>query len=344
MNNKKKLIIISNEKTSINNNEFYCDNIDMKSIPEGLNSNFEIKLITRKTNIKRSHQIKINDICISSNIFNFLLNIFNTFKIKNKKYFIISITPYTFVAYLFLIIFGKKVFVYLRSDGYEEYKYYSKIFGPDIYQIMFMIAGWRSTLISCREHILKGKKGEIVAPSQLNEKWFQSRKNPNLEKIQLLYIGRLRIEKGIFSLLEIIKNLKIEFNMSIVGASSNEKEIIKQKKVELINIQNKNESIINIHDSHNIFILPSFTEGHPQVIDESLSRFRPVIIFEEISHVIGNREGVFVCKRSSESLSEKIHYIMKNYRAIQEKMSKNILPTKEDFLKKLYLILNKTNN
>ena len=344
MNNKKKLIIISNEKTSINNNEFYCDNIDMKSIPEGLNSNFEIKLIARKTNIKRSHQIKINDICISSNIFNFLLNIFNTFKIKNKKYFIISITPYTFVAYLFLIIFGKKVFIYLRSDGYEEYKCYSKIFGPAIYHIMFMIVAWRSTLISCREHILKGKKGEIVSPSQLNEKWFLSHNSPNLEKIQLLYIGRIKVEKGIFSLLNIIKNLKIEFSMSIVGANSNEKEIIKQKNVELINIQNKNDSIINIYDSHNIFVLPSFTEGHPQVIDESLSRFRPVIIFEEISHVIGNREGVFVCKRNSESLSEKIHYIMKNYRTIQEKMSKNILPTKEDFLKELYLILNKTNN
>ena len=76
--------------------------------------------------------------------------------------------------------------------------------------------------------------------------------------------------------------------------------------VEHINIQNNNDSIINIYDSHNIFVLPSFTEGHPQVIDESLSRFRPVIIFEEISHVICNREGVFVCKRNSDSLSYNI--------------------------------------
>jgi len=341
MSDKKKLIIISNEKTSINNKEFYCDNIDMKSIPEGLNRNFEIKLIARKTNIKRAHQIKINDIYVSSNIFKFLLNIFNTFKIKNKKYFIISITPYTFIAYLFLFIFGKKVFVYLRSNGYEEYKCYSKIFGPLIYHIMFMTVGWKSTLISCRKHLLKGKKGEIVSPSRLNEKWFKSRSNPNLQKINFLYVGRIKIEKGIFSLLHIIKNLKMEFFMTIVGTGDKHEKNINQKNIEVVNIINKDDSIIKIYDSHNIFVLPSFTEAHPQVLDESLSRLRPVILFEEISHVIGNREGVFVCKRNLQSLSETIKYVMDNYRSIQEKMSKNILPTKENFLNELSLILNK---
>jgi len=341
---KENLAIVSNEKTEFDGKNYFCDNVDMKSIPEGLSKDFEIELFVRKSKFTRtSHKINLKNIVISGGVISYILNVLKTVNL-NKKYLIISLSPYSFIICLLLFFLRKKVFIYLRSNGYEEYKCYSKIFGPVIYHIMFMIAGWRSSLISCREHILKGKKGEIVSPSQLNEKWFQSRSTPNLKKIQLLYIGRIKVEKGIFSLLNIIKNLKIEFNMSIVGASSNEKEIIKQKNVELINIQNNNDSIINIYDSHNIFILPSFTEGHPQVIDESLSRFRPVIIFEEISHVIGNREGVFVCKRNSESLSEKIHYIMKNYKTIQEKMSKNILPTKEDFLKKLCLILNKTNN
>ena len=42
---------------------------------------------------------------------------------------------------------------------------------------------------------------------------------------------------------------------------------------------------MKFYDDHNIFILPSFTEAHPQVLDEALSRFRPVIVFSEISHV-----------------------------------------------------------
>ena len=208
---------------------------------------------------------------------------------------------------------------------------------------MFTVVGWKSFLISCRKHILKGKKGEIVSPSQLNEKWFMSHSKPDLEKIRLLYIGRIKIEKGIYSFLDIAKNLNIEFVMKIVRAGDMEEKNINEKNIEVVNFDNKDDSIIKMYDSHNIFVLPSFTEGHPQVLDESLSRLRPVIVFEEISHVIGNREGIFVCKRNSKSLSETINYIMKNYNAIQEKMLKNILPTKESFLKQLTFILNETN-
>ena len=52
---------------------------------------------------------------------------------------------------------------------------------------------------------------------------------------------------------------------------------------------NETNALINCYDNHNIFILPSFTEAHPKVIDESLARSRPVIIFEEIKHIIQNK-------------------------------------------------------
>ena len=42
MNSNKKLIIISNEKVSTSKEKIYCDNIDMKSIPEGLSKNYEV--------------------------------------------------------------------------------------------------------------------------------------------------------------------------------------------------------------------------------------------------------------------------------------------------------------
>ena len=58
----QKLFIISSEKIYEDNNNFYCDNIDLKSTPEGLNKNFEVNLIARKSNIKRSHRINIKNI------------------------------------------------------------------------------------------------------------------------------------------------------------------------------------------------------------------------------------------------------------------------------------------
>ena len=340
MVNDNKLIIINNEKVSNQSNNFYCDNIDMKSIPEGLNKNIEVSIIVRKSDIKRSHQINLNKVKIASNIFNFLFNIFKTFKHKKTNYLIISITPYTFFAYLFLFIFNKKIFVYLRSNGYEEYKCILGFFGPFLYHIMFTVISWKSTLISCRSHLLNGKFGKIVSPSQLSEKWFLSHKDPDLKKIELLYVGRIKVEKGIFSLLQILKNLKTDFKLSIVPVGENvDREKINYQKINFINCENKNDSIFKIYDSHNIFILPSFTEGHPQVLDEALSRLRPVIVFEEISHVKGKREGVFVSRRDSESLSKTIYHIMDNYHSIQKKIMKNTLPTKSDFLRQMFDII-----
>ena len=45
-------------------------------------------------------------------------------------------------------------------------------------------------------------------------------------------------------------------------------------------------------------LLPSFTEGHPMVLLEALARRRPVVIFDEIKHVIGDKKGIFVTKRN----------------------------------------------
>ena len=204
---------------------------------------------------------------------------------------------------------------------------------------MFIIVSKIANLISCRLHLLKGKIGKIVSPSQLNNNWFTSHQEYDLKKVKLLYVGRIKVEKGIFSLLKLIKNKDTKFTLTIVGTNKKNHNIINQNNINVIDIVNRNDSIIKIYDSHNIFILPSFTECHPQVLDESLSRLRPVIVFEEISHVVGDRKGVFVSKRNFLSLSKTISYIVDNYHSIQNEMTQNVLPTKENFLKQMSSII-----
>ena len=97
--------------------------------------------------------------------------------------------------------------------------------------------------------------------------------------------------------------------------------------------------MIKIYDAHNIVILPSFTEAHPKVVDESLSRLRPVIIFEEINHIVKEKYGLFVSKRDATSLSNTIKYIISEYSNIQEKIKTNQLPTKQRFISQLAKIL-----
>ena len=55
----KKLFIITNERIYENNGNFFCDNIDSKSTPESLNKNFEVNIISRRSNKKRAHQINL---------------------------------------------------------------------------------------------------------------------------------------------------------------------------------------------------------------------------------------------------------------------------------------------
>ncbi len=158
MNQNKKIIIISNEKISENQKGFYCDNIDMKTIPEELNNNFDIVFVARKSKVERSHIIDLNKIETASNIFSFLYTIFKTFKHKETKYFLVSITPYTFFTYLILFFFRKKTFVYLRSNGYEEYKEIFGFIGPLIYHLMYILVTYKSKIISCQERLVKKKK------------------------------------------------------------------------------------------------------------------------------------------------------------------------------------------
>ncbi len=339
----EKLFIISNESIFNYEGKFFCDNIDMKSTPEGLNDKFEVNIIARRSNKIRSHKINLKNIKIFKNIFSYLFEILNVGRKNNSKYLIISISPFTTMACIMLALFKKKPNVYLRSDGYGEYKSIFGFLGPLIYHIMFFIVGRISNLISCREYILYGKRGSVVRPSQLTNKWLSNQKTTQLDKIKLLYVGRIKVEKGIFSLLKILKKIDQNITLSIVGAEKNANKNISQDNVNVYEIENNEDNLIKFYDDHNIFILPSLTEGHPMSLLESLARLRPVIIFKEIEHVVGDKKGIFVADRNKKSLLQNIQYIKSNYENIQRDMKKNKLPLKENFLKqigKLILDLN----
>ena len=334
---EKELIIINKEKIYKKNGSFYCDNVDMKSIPEGLSKNIKVSIIAIKSKIERNHKIDLKEIRTASNIFEFLYSIFMTFKRKKANYLLISITPYSFFAYLLLFAFRKKIFVYLRSNGYEEYKAILGFFGSLIYHVMYSFVTFKSDIITCQKRLVKKKNYNLVFPSEIDINWTKNKTKPSLSKAKLLYVGRLKVEKGIFSLLEIFDEITTDVELSILGKKENIK--INNNKINLIGFENNVQEIIKIYDNHNITILPSFTEAHPKVVDESLARMRPVIIFEEIGHIIQDRYGIFISRRDTKSLLEVISFILSNYSSILVKMEKNQLPTKQKFISEITQIL-----
>ena len=73
-----------------------------------MNNYFDVNYLVRKSNVKGGQKkIHLKKISIASNIFSFIFNLIKTFK-TNPKYLIISITPYTFIAYLFFYFYLEK--------------------------------------------------------------------------------------------------------------------------------------------------------------------------------------------------------------------------------------------
>ena len=335
--NKDPVIIINNEKIFTQDKDFYCNNVDMKVLPEGLSEHHELQFIVRKSKIKGNHKVKINNIKLASNIFAFIFLILKSFKIKKASYLIVGITPYCFFSFLILFLFRKKIYTYLRSDGYKEYQHILGVWSIWIYHIMFKIVTSGSTVIILNSALYNKKNCHLINSSRLDDLWFKENKKAPLDKIKLLYVGRMNPEKGIFSFIKIFEQLKLDIQFSIVGDAKNLK--INNKNIKLLGYISDPQSLIDIYDSHNILVLPSFTEGQPYILDECLSRKRPIIIFEDIVHTIKNRKGIFVSKRDAKSFSENVKYIMNNYDEIQKNIEKNKFNTKKEMIKEISDIL-----
>ena len=326
----ENLVVLNNEKVSKHNQNFFSRNYNIKRLSEGLTNYYNVKFIARKSNVNENHELKLNDVKIASNIIQYISYLISSFKKKNTKYYIISITPYTFIAYLFLFICKKKVFTYLISNGHEEWKNLLGGWSVWIYDLMFSIVTSKSTVITIHEKIHKDRKFHLINSSFLNEKWFINFKKPIIDKIRFLYVARINPVKGIIEFLKMFKKIRFDCELSIIGKTNNfrhQKEfetLIKQtNNIKFHGYINNREDLINAYDDHNILILPSYTEGQPSVVDESLARRRPVIIFEEISHIIKERKGIFVSKRNLNSLTETAKFIIENYVNIQMEIEEN---------------------
>ena len=70
----------------------------------------------------------------------------------------ISITPYNFLTYLYLILPQKekiKWFCILKSDGFLEYKYRLGLVGYFIYYLMFKLITKKLKTLSCSKNFAK---------------------------------------------------------------------------------------------------------------------------------------------------------------------------------------------
>ena len=323
----KKVFLITNDKIW-NSYKNFTSNNDLNNILSCLKSEYEVDLICRKSSKKLIYPIsKKFKFCKIANIQDNDINIF-----------MISITPFNFLCLLRLMLLGKKIkgFVYLRSDGFLEYKIKYGLIGYYFYFLMFYMVKKKLKLLSVSKNFTNVKVKSILHPSEITKKWKKIKKLNNNFKTDFLYIGRFKKEKGSHFISEIFKKNLKNYKLTMVGTKK--KFISKKyynKNIQFISPVYDEKKLIKLYDSTQVFILPSFTEGFPKVISESLARLKPIIIFDEIYHVINNRKGIFVCKRDDKNIIKNFELIKKNYKKIQNSIIKNFFYTKDNFKKEL---------
>ncbi len=324
----KKIYLVSNDKIWFARKRFSSNN-DLNNIITCLNKNYHLNLICRKSRKKLDFSLNKK----------FDYYSFNQVNKKKINIFLISITPYNFFVFLYLMLIKRYDLtgvVYLRSDGFLEYKIKYGFIGYYIYAFMFFLIKRKLKVLTCSKNFTNVDSKNLLHPSELSSLWFKRSTVKKKFKTDFIYVGRFKKEKGSIFLVNIFKKYLKKYNLTIVGTK---KKIINRryynKNISFIGPVTDTKKMIDLYDSSKIFILPSYTEGFPKVILESLARFKPIIIFEEIRHVLNNRNGIFVCKRNEKSISKTINYILENYKNIQKKIIKNNLNTKESFKKEL---------
>lgn len=140
----------------------------------------------------------------------------------------------------------------------------------------------------------------------------------NKNKIRLLYVGRLRHEKGIVYLLEAIKILQTKLNifLTIVGGGSvleELKNVTRQLKIEDRVVFEGHiafgERLFSIYREHDIFILPSVSEGTPRVLLEAMCNGLAVIATNVggIPFTIQNRyNGLLIPPKSPSTIADAV--------------------------------------
>ena len=309
----------------------------MKVLTEGLSEYNKVEFIARQSKKESGNKINLQNVKSASNILLFLYFILKTFKIKNVSYLLIDITPYNFFSFIILFIFRKKIFVYLRSSGHEEWKYILGSWSVWIYHIMYKLVTSYSIVMTLNKRLSNRNDSHMINASRLDNFWFDNHKEAPLDKIRLLYVGRINPEKGIYDFIQMFNKINLDIELSIVGDPKNLK--LTNNNIKLLGYISDPQSLINVYDRHNIVILPSYTEGQPYILDESLSRKRPILIFEDIAYIVKDRHGAFVSKRDTDSFTKNIKYIMDNYQEIQKNIMKNKFSTKKDMLKQISNII-----
>jgi glycosyltransferase involved in cell wall biosynthesis len=184
------------------------------------------------------------------------------------------------------------------------------------------------------------RKALFLIPNAVavNDYSYKSSKNFNETFLNIVYIGRLVIEKGVLDVIEAIGILRRNekyFNIKFQIAGSGPDEKIFKKKVLELKLQKEiffhgpilGLEKIKFWQNAHIFVFPTYSEGLPYTILESLSSGTPILTTRVggiPDAVEENKQGIFVKPKNPRDIAQTLKKMYSN-RGILKKMSENCI-------------------
>ncbi len=192
-----------------------------------------------------------------------------------------------------------------------------------------------------------GTNVETVRPMMMftEDDVLYNRKTKRKQFYNLLYVGRIERDKGVYEILEAIKNIidnEIRnFKMHFVGegfAANSLKKLTKDNEltnyIEFHGIVSKKDELSHIYKNADLLILPSYHEGFPRVLYEAMIFGVPIIttFVGSISYLMKDEYNCFrVEPKNVIELTTLIMNFLKDYEKLSF-ISENATQTFIDYL------------
>lgn len=338
---KKNIAIISNSSDSLIN--FRSDLIKRWT-------ELGYKVIAFTPNLNINHKQKINGLHPNVSVVEYHLNrvglnplkdlyslvdLYNKLDKTNPDYiFAYTIKPVIYSSIISRFINTKGVYSLIPGLGYafNENDYKSKFINKiavNLYKfslknndkVFFQNPDDRNLFIN--KKLINKRKSALINGSGVDiDKFYQTK--PQIKKMNFLIMARLLKSKGIKEYIEaakIIKNNYSNVEFTILGSPGKGPDafdmniIDKANQNNIINYLGRQEDVKPYIKDCSVYILPSYREGTPRSVLESMSMGKPIITTD----VPGCREtvmdglnGFLIPPKNYKALAEKIEYFIKN--------------------------------
>jgi len=183
----------------------------------------------------------------------------------------------------------------------------------------------------------RGSESKIIEiPTGIEPEWIYESNVACGKPLRFAFLGRYEKRKGISELNEALKQLigKKEFEFHFIGPIP-ESEQIKSTQVKYHGALGDAEKIKAILRNTDVFVLPSHSEGMPNVVMEAMASGCAILASDvgAVGLMVGEDNGWLIEPRNAKAIEEKIGQILQSDTAeIERKKINSVKKVRENFL------------